>query len=718
MMLTRLDDGTVIDVNASFTRSFGWQRGEVIGLRAFEHGLWADPRGRQSMVDGLVRDGRVRDLDFLARSRDGTIRQCSLAATLIVEGDDQIILSTILDQTESRRNEALLRETRARMAAAFRASPVAISITEPESGRYLEINDAYSATFGWSRDELLGHTSLDIGLWPDPRSRDAWKERLRKEGRVTDYRIQLFDRQRRPRWIKLSAELVTVEDAPRILAYLLDVTEETLAQEALREREQLLSAIFSHADVAMALLDPAMRFVEFNDAGPAMLGYTREEFARLSVFDIDCKRDRAAIEAARGQVISEGHFRAETRHRRKDGSVIDVRVASRPLEIRGQTYGVCIWTDITEQKRSAERLQEMAFFLKQSQSIARLGGWKANPASGTLIWTDEVFRLLDHPAEQPPTIEAAITYAAPEYRDALRELLDHCWRTGEPRTLALEVISSEGRRFWAEFVCIGRSGDDKGGFLAGTFQDVSERRVAEDQLRKISLAVEQSPSGVLITSLDRRIEYANDAFLRAVGYTREELLGQTPRLLHSGLTPPETHASLLAALEAGRDWHGEFVNRTRDGGAITMAAHISPVRQATGHITHYLAIEDDITEEKRLLAELASHRNHLEDLVAARTAELAEAKAVAEQASRAKSAFLANMSHEIRTPMNAIIGLTHLASRQAENADQRDRLGKVGEAAHHLLSIISSISRLSFCSVRLWLQIFRLDTRSDTRYFF
>ena len=158
-----------------------------------------------------------------------------------------------------------------------------------------------------------------------------------------------------------------------------------------------------------------------------------------------------------------------------------------------------------------------------------------------------------------------------------------------------------------------------------SFSDITERFATEQQLRKLSLAVEQSPESVVVTDLDGRIEYVNEAFLNVTGFRRDEVLGGNPRILKSGLTSPDTYRAMWKALAAGTAWRGEFVNRRKNGEHYTELATVSPVRQADGKITHFVAIKQDITEHKRLEGELDRHRNHLEVLVAMRTAELRDA---------------------------------------------------------------------------------------------
>jgi diguanylate cyclase (GGDEF)-like protein/PAS domain S-box-containing protein len=128
--------------------------------------------------------------------------------------------------------------------------------------------------------------------------------------------------------------------------------------------------------------------------------------------------------------------------------------------------------------------------------------------------------------------------------------------------------------------------------------DITTRTRDQDTLRKLSQAVEQSASTIVITDLEARIEYANQAFTRATGYSLEEAIGQNPKLLHSGKTPQSTYDDMWEHLTSGRVWRGEFVNRRKDGSEYTESVLISPVFDAVGRPTNYLAIKEDITQRK------------------------------------------------------------------------------------------------------------------------
>ncbi len=257
------------------------------------------------------------------------------------------------------------------------------------------------------------------------------------------------------------------------------------------------------------------------------------------------------------------------------------------------------------------------------------------------------------------------------------------------------LISVDGMRTFLDTKGPLRDSEGRVVGMFGISRDITKRKNVEAQLSKLALAVEQSSECIVITDIDARIEYVNEAFVQTTGYSRDELIGQNPRIIKSGRTPAATYANMWATLCAGRIWKGEFYNCKKDGSEFVEFAFITPLRQADGTITHYVAVKEDITEKKRIANELDRHRHHLEELVEQRTTELIAARLQAEAANQAKSNFLANMSHEIRTPMNAIIGLAHILRRSATTPEQIERLDKIDGSGRHLLSIINDILDLS-----------------------
>ena len=221
---------------------------------------------------------------------------------------------------------------------------------------------------------------------------------------------------------------------------------------------------------------------------------------------------------------------------------------------------------------------------------------------------------------------------------------------------------------------------------------------SEINLNKLWRALEQSPNSVLITDLQGRIEYVNRHFEKVSGYSAAESIGRNAEFLAGSNHDPMQAKTLWAAIAAGQTWEGEFRNQHKNGSNYISHAIISPIRQKDGSISHYLSIQEDVTERKAEQAELSRYRKELEQQVAQRTGQYLRAKEEAEAANRAKSAFLANMSHEIRTPLNAIIGLTHLLQRDLNTApldESETRLTRIDQAAQQLLQLLDDILELS-----------------------
>ncbi len=165
----------------------------------------------------------------------------------------------------------------------------------------------------------------------------------------------------------------------------------------------------------------------------------------------------------------------------------------------------------------------------------------------------------------------------------------------ETVTLPADGLS---HHFISNKVPLRSGGDDVTGIL-GISIDITDRKQTENELRKLSRAVEQASAAILVTDRDARIEFVNPAFTEITGYTAEEVLGKNPRLLKSGLHPPEFYKKMWGTLTGGGTWSREVLNKKKNGQMFWQYASIAPVKDEQGGTTHYVAVQEDITDLKR-----------------------------------------------------------------------------------------------------------------------
>lgn len=188
---------------------------------------------------------------------------------------------------------------------------------------------------------------------------------------------------------------------------------------------------------------------------------------------------------------------------------------------------------------------------------------------------------------------------------------------GEPVHADDDVFwRADGRSFPVEYRSHPLHSEDALIGAVVTFSDITERKRTEAELKKLSSALEHSPAVAIITDYDGRIEYVNPRFSEVTGFTAEEVLGKNPRLWQSGKTSLKTYQRLWATLKSGHVWHGEVMNRKKDGRFYWEDAHISPIRDGQGNITHFVAIKEDITIRKEQEEQIwrQAHYDGLTDL--------------------------------------------------------------------------------------------------------
>ncbi len=611
---------------------------------------------------------------------------------------------TFQDITERRRAADALRESEAtyrslfdNMLNGFAYCRMLFENGEPVDFVYLTVNRAFETQTGLR--DVVGRRVSEVvpGIrQSDPMLFDMYSQ-VALTGRPE--RFELFV-EALQMWFWLSV----YSPKPEHFVAVFDViTERKRAELALRESERRFQDIVAASGDWVWEVDALGRYTYVSESVTQLLGYTPQEVIGRTAFELmppgEAERVAAQFSAIAARREPFRDLANITLH--QDGTPHHINTSGMPILARdGRLLGYRgLDKDVTER-----RLAELALLESESKHrdvLAALGeGVYGVDLEGRCSFVN-------------PTALATLGFRDRElFGEDAHALFHHQRPTGEPYPKAdcpiiqaLQAgdpwhgtewfIRKDGQAFPVELTVapLEAEGGRAGAVVA--FRDITERQQAEAQIRKLLLAVEQSPESIVITDLDGRIEYVNDTFVATSGYSRKEVVGQNPRLLHSGQTPPETYRSLWETLSQGEVWKGEFCNRRKTGEEYLEFALISPIRQPDGRITHYLAIQEDITEKKRIGHELDRHRHHLAELVEQRTAQLAEAREHAEAANHAKSAFLANMSHEIRTPLNAIVGLTHLLRRSGATPEQAQRLHKIDAAAGHLLSIISDILDLS-----------------------
>lgn len=173
------------------------------------------------------------------------------------------------------------------------------------------------------------------------------------------------------------------------------------------------------------------------------------------------------------------------------------------------------------------------------------------------------------------------------------------------------VQHKDGRKIPVEIsTSIFNSGGRKA--ILGVLRDITKRKETEAGLRKLSRAVTQSPSMIVITDINGNIEYVNPKLTALTGYTFEEVIGKNPRIWKSGNTPPEEYKSLWTTIKSGAEWRGEFCNKKKNGELFWESISISSVKDEKGVITHFAGVKEDITERKKTDEILQQQKNSLE----------------------------------------------------------------------------------------------------------
>jgi two-component system sensor histidine kinase/response regulator len=612
-------------------------------------------------------------------------------------------------------------------------------------GRVISWNRGAEELFGYPADEILGH-SITV-LIPDDRltEEDMILQAIRRGERVAS--LETLRRKKDGTQVAVSLNISPIRDHSGAVVGVSKIARDISARRdleaRLRERESGLVRAQVMARLGHLITGPGGAIESWSDTLPGLLGIDpaampkslREWLTMVHADDRERLRAGMAGAAAGGERAEFGY-----RARRGDGQWIHLRQEMQPLEgepgVPRRWFGTL--QDVTERARTEEMLRESAAFVQAVEDsvldhmavLDRRGiivsvnaAWNAfarangidepSLASRVGVGTDylEVCHRAAATAVQAAAVATAIEAVIAGTRDRFGFEYDchspdrECWfmmevtplRTSAGGAVVVHSDISERKRGELELL---RHRDHLEELVAARSVDLlAANRSLHDAEAFLRAVANNVPGRIAYWSRDGICRFVNDGYCEFYGLTREAFVGRHENEILSEVRRTIRGPYVRAALN-GQAQHFEREEKRIDGALIHSWIHYIPHRQ-DATILGFFVMATDVTEIKTAQLRLQLLNQ-----------ELTDARNRSEASTVAKSAFLANMSHEIRTPMNAIIGLTHLLRRDTREPPQRERLGKVADAAHHLLGVINDIldlSKIESGKLKLEARDFRLD---------
>jgi PAS domain S-box-containing protein len=544
------------------------------------------------------------------------------------------------------------------MYKAFQSSPLVIGVSTLKEGKYLEVNDAFHKTLGYSREEVIGHTSFELGIWQDAAEREKVLGMLSQNQKIRGTIVHMQTKDRRKVIFSANIEPIEIENQACLLVSLEDITERERTGLALRASEEKYRLLIENASEAVIVIqDGLLQF--FNAQTGKLTGYPASEmllqhFAQFIYPDDLDLVTRNYFLRLKGETLARSYeFRIKT----KDNAVRWVEANGATITWEGKPASLSILNDITEKKLAQEQL-------KHSEELFRLLAENAK---------DLIFRLRIRPEVQfeyiSPSVLAFTGYSAREHYDNpdilqnIRHFADSktgdgiflVENPGSPREMLW--TRKDGSVLWAEEQ-INPLYDSSGRLIAieGIVRDITGRKQFEaalaDEATRRRILVDQSRDGIVVLDPQGRVYETNRRFAEMIGYTPEEVLH-----LHvwdwDDQLPRQRVLEMLATVDEKGD-HFETGHRRKDGTVIDV--EISSNGAVCAGQKLIFCVCRDITERKRMEETVL----HLYEMEKKQRQELQEE-------ARARGLFIDVLAHELRTPLTPILASVSML---------RDILGK------------------------------------------
>lgn len=561
------------------------------------------PDERQRMhahFEHVVRERRPFSNAYrIVRANDGATRWVEAFADFEcdAEGNPLRMIGTTCDITERKQAE----NERSRL---FDLTLDMVCIAGAD-GRFRQVNPAWTRALGWSEAELCSRPWIEFVHPDDREATRATAGELFCGRPVVGFENRYRCKDGSYRWIYWDA--ISQDDDQLIYAVCRDVTESRRARQALEDSEERFRQAFEHAGIGIALKALDGRWLRVNHAMCSIVGYTEEELQqRTADQPISHPDDIGRTTACEADLLAgrQTAYELEKRYLHKNGSVVWVRINS-ALVRNGQgqpLYFVQQVQDITVAREAQRALydQEMRYQVMADHAPFILSAIDRN--GNYVLWNRFAEHLLGYSAAE------ALTELKPEdlvidlaLLDEISALMDE----GDKLERDVQLRHKDGHLVDVHVVLVpyrNRRGQVQN--LYGFAIDLTERRKVEEQQSLLHTTIEQCSESIFITRTDGTIDYVNPAFCRTTGYSTDEVIGATPRILRSGLHEHSFYQSLWETLLRGDVWRGCVVNRRKNGELCEEYTTITPVRDGSGQIIRFVAVKLDLSREEQLRQQL------------------------------------------------------------------------------------------------------------------
>jgi PAS domain S-box-containing protein len=284
IIISRLSDGTILEVNDGFVAASGFTAEDVKTDSKIALSLWYSNETRAEVVKQLSEHGSIKEKELLFRTKTGQIITVLYSAEILQINNEKCILSVVNDITERKKAEEELRESQFTFSEMFHKSPVTIALTTPNEGRFLDINQTFLHATEYTRDEVIGHTTLELGVFGNLSERQYLIDILNKTGNISGYECCFYSKTGKFLTGIMSIVFIKVKGQICQLTTIVDISERKRIENTLRKNNSMLDLAMKAANMAWWEMDLDTGTVVFEKRKAEMLGYEPEKFRHYSDF--------------------------------------------------------------------------------------------------------------------------------------------------------------------------------------------------------------------------------------------------------------------------------------------------------------------------------------------------------------------------------------------------------------------------------------------------